>query len=568
MNLSARIGAIELTEDEIRLAVVKTGGRLPHVLELHRANMPPHDEDAENGDEAVAAAVSELVARVKARPAAYVLCVPGSVAIVRSLTVPFRGRRVAPAVPFELEPFVAFPIEELATDYCVVRESGSETKVLAVATRADVLKRLVSVLAAGGVRVEGIRLDASGMTALWLAEGKPAPDLRAVLHVREEGSVLAVVQNKSLVFFRFLPLTAESFESNGAAAGRYVQNSLRSFLATWEGEEEVTGLAVTGFEPMPEARMAFEDAVSHDVEYVNLLEPLKGRGLADERVRGTLNRWEAVVSAAHDAAGGPFPLEFCKGELAPPDASRNIATHAVFSVCLALTVGIAYLAYCYMDYRHNVAEVERIGQQVWELYAESFPNSRIVKEEGRHPQDIGGYQSLQFMQQELSEADRGEVFPVEVLHRPPLLAILKELHDKMPPGQVAITEIKIRHDRGAEQIISVAGHVLVDGAFTSIRENLKKPGVMVFDEDPLLSSRDGRTRFRVSGHTVAVTPKPEPPEAPEPATVAAPATQAAENDEPAEPEKNPRPRNAPASEAVPASDDGKDEQAGQPVERE
>src|SRR5581483_8219389 len=72
MMLSARIGAIEFDEQEVRLAVVKTGGRRPVVLERHRE--PVTFAEPAQRAEAFVQAVQALVARTKSKPSAYVLC--------------------------------------------------------------------------------------------------------------------------------------------------------------------------------------------------------------------------------------------------------------------------------------------------------------------------------------------------------------------------------------------------------------------------------------------------------------------------------------------------------------
>ena len=73
MRLAARIGAIEFDGDDVRLAVVKTGGKLPKVLEAHSCRARYADPDER--PEALSEAVRTVTGQVKSSPSVYVLCV-------------------------------------------------------------------------------------------------------------------------------------------------------------------------------------------------------------------------------------------------------------------------------------------------------------------------------------------------------------------------------------------------------------------------------------------------------------------------------------------------------------
>ncbi len=285
MVVRARVAAIEFAGDEVRLAVVKTGARTPKVLELH-SRRAAYDAPEQRVDSLVAA-VKSLLKDVKHRPAAIVLCLSSSHSMVRTLTIPFRGaRKVASAVRFELEPYLAFPIEELAVDFSPVLEADGQTDVLAVGIRRAVIEEQLNILNAAGIDPEGVDVDAVGLTGLWRASRPSMKGLHAVLHVRDEGSVVAVVCNKTLAYFRYLAFGVEGMRSNPAAAAREVLNSMRAFQAGWRGEGEIATLAVTGDAAGTEssesdgACEAFGRHFDIPVTRLNLLEAVKAVELA------------------------------------------------------------------------------------------------------------------------------------------------------------------------------------------------------------------------------------------------------------------------------------------------
>ncbi|MCC6142255.1 MAG: pilus assembly protein PilM, partial [Candidatus Hydrogenedentes bacterium] len=279
MGIPARVAAIEFAGDEVRVSVVKTGRRLPVVLELQ--SRVAHYSTEDERFEAMVQAVDEAVSALETRPAAFVLCAPSLYSVVRMLTIPFKGkRRVAAAVPFELEPYLAFPLEELMVDYTVVSEAGGKTEVLAVGVRRPLLQEQMAILAGAGVEAEAADLDAVGLTMLWQAVHRPGKGLSAVLHVREEGSVLAILNGKSLAFFRSIDAGAQQLAERPNAVAREVQNSIRGFLARWQAEVEITDLYVTGVDWDDRDREIFSQALRLTVRSEILLEQLKGGGEA------------------------------------------------------------------------------------------------------------------------------------------------------------------------------------------------------------------------------------------------------------------------------------------------
>ena len=81
MRLAAKVAVFEFADDEVRLALVKTGGRRPKALELHAC--PAQYEDPEQRFDALVQAVETVLASLKTKPTAYALCVSSFYSVVR-----------------------------------------------------------------------------------------------------------------------------------------------------------------------------------------------------------------------------------------------------------------------------------------------------------------------------------------------------------------------------------------------------------------------------------------------------------------------------------------------------
>ena len=525
MVVRARVGAIEFAGDEVRLAVVKTGGRLPKVLELHCR--PAVCAAPEERTEALVAAVKSLVKDVKNRPAAFVLCVSSAHSVVRTLTIPFRGaRKVAAAVRFELEPYLAFPIEDLAVDFSPVLEADGQTDVLAVGIRRAVLEEQLGILNAAGIDPEGVDVDAVGLTGLWRSARPNAKGLHAVLHVRDEGAVVAVVCNKTLAYFRHLSFGVASMLSNPGTVAREVLNSMRAFQAGWRGEGEIATLTVTGNafsqDSSGEARAAFEKQFDIPVTDENLLEAVKAAKLAqsattaavgaisDEsssdiqtgsdpasadarfepsahtrdpkpETRDPSNAWEGVIGVALGAAGGGFGMNFRTGELASKDSLKRVAPHVMVFSCIALLALAGVAWYYYYARARNLAGAEDLRARIAEL------DEQVTALKGQ-----------------------GINLPAETFSDPPLLDILDEIAARMPDKKLAITELKIERSTSGENDatgsgraplpwITIRGEVKDDAVFGQVVEDLRQ-STMFKIEEPDLKLEGGKSTFTLVAH--------------------------------------------------------------------
>ena len=526
MKLPARIGAVEFDEDDIRIAVVNTGGRTPSIVDGCACRAVY--ESASERFEALVAAVGHARAQLKVKPSAWVRCARSDNAIARKLVLPFKGRgKVAAAVPFELEPFLAFPIDELAVDYSVIREADGNTEVLAVGVRRTLLEEQLDVLNAGGIAIEGIGLDATGLTSLLRAGqgGKNGPV--AALHVRERGASLVVTRGAALVFLRHLPLTAGQFRNEPADAAREVQNTLRAFQASWpEDEAGVSELVVTGY-AMPEAHRAdFEQELEVAVRQVDLLEGMKSAARARLAVPATLvspggaaapaagetgedvpledgaNTWAALAGVALTAAGGAYGLDFRTGPLAGTAGWGGLMRHVVFSASLAALLLVGYSVYMYVSYQRNRAEIERIGNAIWEYYEEAFPASPKVQS-GRPPADVGGAVAMDMMRADhAAAAESSELSDAGIYQRPPLPDILKEISVRMPDSKVRVTSVRIMSTqrRGDLQSITIEGEVVDADAFDEVMAGLKESEFFKQVEGPQRRDDGGKATFSVRAY--------------------------------------------------------------------
>ncbi len=493
MRLSARIGAIEITEDAVRIAVVKTGRRLPKVLETITVPIPARDDVDLHA--AQVAAAREAAAQLESPPPVYVLSIPATWSTIRLLTVPFRGKRkVVSAAPFELEPFLAIPIEELVVDFLITRSVDGGSEVLAIAVQRNALEEQCAILEEAGIAVDGAMLDAVSMTALWDAVRRKSAGAHAVLHLRERESVLAVVEGRRLTYLRRLESSALALRSDPTAVARELGNIFRARAADSVGENPVQSLTVT-ISGLPKGDCAlFEDEFDIPVKYQAIAFELEGvdpdvlPGFSEQEddVTGHVNRWAGPIAAACSAAGGPFHMNFLQEQFSSASTRRTLANYAVATCLSGVVVLLGFLGLVYADHRNNLERVEQLGQAVWEEFAATYPDLVIERSQA----DIGGLKSFEFMQFAAEEEGlTTSTLSREMFSRPALLDVLREIGRHLPDGTATIEEMNIAGTK--KWTITISGEIKDSAKFNESIKALENSKIFTIDTGRLKRRSEG-----------------------------------------------------------------------------
>ncbi len=471
MLFSAKIGAIEFVENEVRVAVVKTGGRKPVLLEVQSRTATYLE--AEERVPALAQALGEAVDALKNPPTVFILCASGLFSVVRAITIPIRGRkRVMAAAQFELEPHLAFPIEELLLDFNLVAEVDGETEVLAVGVRRNHLEEQMAVLAAAGIEVDAVNLDAVAMTGLWQSGRKAQKGLQAVLHVRGHCSSLVVLFNGTIAYFRNMPQGATALEEQPAQVAREVQNTLRAFLAKWRGGGEITALEVTGLEMTPALSDALTEILRLPVTSQTMLARIQGGAKVLTQDEFTLgpNTWEAAIGAAFAGAGGVLALNFDRSERSTASKLRAIAPHLVYSSALALAALLLWGGYYYLGASQYRAQAAVIQKEIDGL------NTEI---------------------EALSKKGLTQDINTDIFRDPLALEILADISQRMPGDKVNVLEVELAPPGARSGWLTIAGTTSSAENVNAAMEELAKSTLYKVDPNPKLSSEGDQITFTV-----------------------------------------------------------------------
>ncbi len=484
MSFSGTIASIEILDDRVRVALVKTGGGLPKVLK--REEVAAVLDEGGNRNEALVVALRKAMSLMGSKqPLVSVLCVSAEWGIVRRLTVPFRGyRKVASAVRFELEPHLAIPIEDLVVGFSTVKESAGKSDILAIGIQRRLLENQLQIVKDAGIYLEGIGIDALGMSALWFAKHGTRRGTKALLHFRGDGATLVALRDGKLLHVRHLPASgSRAFGADAALAAREIKNALRAFEADSGEEVALEDVQVTGWPFGEPDQQEFEAALGIPVNHVRLV-----AGAAQSGESTHESTWDGIVGVAQAATGGPCAIDFLEGEQRssgfPPGLPKQMAACAL----LLVTLFTVYWGLRYAEYTHNVAEIERLGQEVWGTFAETFPDDPQAEE--RPAGDIGGFKSFEVMQAAADDEQlASRSLSPDQFSRPTLVDLLQELTLRLPANTVSIKDMRVSPGKNPE--ITLTGEATSSIGFDSAYAELKKSKLIVVKEDKLKRSASG-----------------------------------------------------------------------------
>jgi Tfp pilus assembly PilM family ATPase len=441
-----KIAGIEVGTRTVKLALVRTGpgGRAARVLALIEQEIVQRDNETRTA--ATVRALTDALEQLKSPPDVYVSHIPGRNAVVRVLSVPFKNPRVIGAtIKGELEPHVPLPIDDLVADFAPIGTTDGKTEVLTVAVRKSSLQEHLEPLTEAGIDPEVVDLDVASLTALWLREN-PVRDgeVTVLVHASHDGSLLAVLEGRKLLFLRGMDFSAIHLEKDGQHIAEQILTTLRAFAATSK-KTDIGRLVFTGTNLTSAQCTAFERTLGLNVSVWQL-----GQKLSVPNDAANDSSWAAVIgNAVNYATGSRVGFNFRKEEFAPHAGVANVKKHVVFSGVLAILLLVVGAARLRSEVRAKVAERDALDSAIVQVFENTFPEAGTVP-----PGKV-----LPMLQSKQSPvAKRQEEYD---MYRPYLpgrtrtLDVLREVITLIPNSQdLLVKELSL--NRG---VLTVAGHV-------------------------------------------------------------------------------------------------------------
>ncbi len=231
---------LDLSPRCVRAAVLKTSLRGFEIEDFLSVEPQQPAEGEAHDPAAVAAAARAILDTINHDQATIVVGLPTTSVSIWLIEMPFNDpKRIAQTLPFEVENFVPWDLDEVLLDYKLVSVSREGTQVLTAMASWDRVEHHLEGLQEVGIDPRHVTLDASVLAFL-------APDSDecvAILNVEDDTTQACVVADGQCRWVRSLERGSQFLSGNEDAGGGAWAGAGSSNMERWAAEVRATLLS-------------------------------------------------------------------------------------------------------------------------------------------------------------------------------------------------------------------------------------------------------------------------------------------------------------------------------------
>jgi hypothetical protein len=428
--MSRKVLGLEIREGSVAAALLSSGFK-GSVLEAQgyfpiAADIPD--------DEALIAALQAAVESLKPTGAACVVGIPATFVSFRNLSLPFTDlRKIRQILPFELEPSLPTPVDELVFDFEAVKRDGQHD-LLTFAVQKSVVRRYVDCLAAVNLR-PAVIVPAGYAAARFISKTGPEGDDVLFIDTGDDVHTVYAVSGGSIRAVRSLPVA-----NGGVPVRRHLETTIERTFTALAASSGITVNPRRVFSTGPQAAMLTGGTGSatllglpvSTIDEIRRFPRLKGALDSPELAGGQLD--QALVLALMDAegAGGVnFSTERSTFQHYWSEYRGSIVLTAVL-VTLALATGLAGQLLAVNAKARRLAELDH---RIETVFRQTFPDISQVVDPVRQ------------MQVKINEMEAGSAGPELPQTQLRVIDILDALSRQIPASlDVNITRMVVGAD--------------------------------------------------------------------------------------------------------------------------
>jgi len=372
--MSRRILGLDIRENFVSAVLLDSGFKGSQLLGQAFFPIPENEEDEDQG---LGQAIQAVVEKLKPAGAACVLGIPARFVSFRNLSVPFHDlKKIRQILPFELEPSLPLPVEELIFDFEAVKRDGHQD-LLAFAARKDRIQFYLDALAQANLNP--VTIMPGGYAAARFLSTMAEDDDFLLIDTGENNHSVYAVCSGNLRMVRSLPV---AFGSNPVLFN--LETRLQQTV-TAAGESLGIGISpstVFATGPQTELLTGGNGAITllglpvKPIEGIRSFPKLKGATDSEEWASGNLDIALALALMETEAVEGVnFSTRRSTFQHYWSEHRSNMILTAVL-VSLTLVIVLAGQFFEVRDKQRRLAELE---QKIEGVFKETFPGVTRVQ---------------------------------------------------------------------------------------------------------------------------------------------------------------------------------------------
>jgi general secretion pathway protein L len=379
----------------------------------------------------------------------------------RNLTVPFhQPKKILQVLPYELEPTLPIPVENLAIDFQKISFPQDEEKTAVIASTVPIewIKRYIDTIESYGITVEGI-VPAGYPLALQLNKQLASTTKGwLVIDLCDELFTIIILREGQINLIRSIPITSEP-EILPSNITTHLQRTFAGFESLYNSPPDIDRIYLSGpglkddtfvQRLQQELQRAFVPTLVADITLDNELTP-KAEEPSNAAWQPT--QFSPALAAALVASNSYIGINFRKGELAP---KSGLGEHKDGLVKFAIAAGVVFIFFIaglIIETSMLEKRANRLQDEMVQVFRSTFPEAKKIIKQAVSDQ----------MLTRINEAKKTALVPSgpDIKMRP--IDILRNISHGIPSG----LDIKLTKLVAGDQGILISG---TTDSFNSVDE--------------------------------------------------------------------------------------------------
>jgi type II secretory pathway component PulL len=375
--MSRKVLGIDIRNESVSAVLVKTSLRESRI-NTH-AYIPI--SDSEDDPDHIKTALEALTGQIDPAGCDCVVSISADHFSYRILKVPFKeAKKIRMVLPFELEPTVPFPVDDLIIDFIDLESDHrkDQTDLIAVAVPKSELAPYIETLA--DIKIDPEMVTVSGLpSALCLARQTDPGEDQLFLEINKTICSLFIVGDGRIKLIRSIP-TPVAENTRAGALGAFVRRTLAAYGELSRSDFQPLDIVMTG---------SGLNGANFDKQIAGVLDLPANRLNISDRLSipvddEDVNPWDPAImdnalSLAMVEIEGMGGLNFHKGQFAAKKLFVKHKKNWIKTGIFAAAVVVLLLFNLITDsYRLN-KQLDGYDQQIRNIFQATFPGEKIVE---------------------------------------------------------------------------------------------------------------------------------------------------------------------------------------------
>ena len=463
-------------------AVVIESGLKGNWIRAH-SYIPFPDQTDERGG--LDAALEALVSQVDIAGCSCIVSFPAEQIFFRNMRVPFKQmNKIKQVLPFELEPTMPIPIEQLVIDFHRIETGGDEaaTRLIAATVHTERMQGFLDILSGWGIDPEIVTAGGYSV-ALCLSLLGDIPANSVLVDLKGDKGTLFILSSGQLHLVRTVP----SGSMEATRVEMLCRNIRRTLIAHQNQGDLPAGWPEKGFLSGPAvsgngAEVDFAKHLQMPVQRADLINDADVRLNNRPTKAWQPSRMNNALALALTEAVGIKTLNFRKGPFAVTKRWDEHRKRIIRSAILLAAVLMLVFANILIDYFAQKKTLHALDAEIRDIFYSTFPNVRADLDTNILPQE---------MRVRIDEARRAGMLPAGGEGHPLMIDMLNEISKRIPGGiNVAFTRMAIGDDN-----IIIAGNTDTFNSVDMMKNRLEE--AEMFESVSIVSSNKDKTGNRI-----------------------------------------------------------------------